>query len=280
MKTKGLSVFFIFILSCSGIGYFVAKGDIKNSPNLENTILISGIELNGHDLSSARVALIMNGKITEGLGIIAKGKNPAITADKNPASSNTTYTGDQNRGYLVFQLPPNINERKTKDFILYVEGITFSGIRSVLSSELSPGAVYGTQKSGQQGWWQAYEYPFYGTRGWRNVNPLGYIEHPDSSFVGCKFSIQKPGIYYLGEIKISANLTIGDFVFPGNIATQKITVGKKPQTAAVNGTMSTYKDIQSFKEFLKTNNLDENIFIDFSQFTIKISHEEYLNFGK
>lgn len=280
-KTYIILLCLFFVLGCSGIGYLFAKGEIRNPPTAQSTILILGLELDGFNLSSARVQMNMNGRIAEGVGQLRKGNNPDNSQSKNVSSrSIDVYTGDKNRGYLVFELPANLNERKLKDFLIYVYGVSFSEVKSVSPSDLSPGDIHATSKSGQTGWWRLYTYEFFGKPSFRNNHPLGFKEDPNWGFYGCKFTVEKPGIYYLSEFRIYANLTVGERTSDGNLATNKVVVDKRLHTAAVDGIISGYSDIQDFQEFLKFNKIDVDTFIDYSKYCRKISLDEYLNFGK
>jgi hypothetical protein len=274
-------IFIVFLITgCSIPQKHIIKEQIPKPISTESAILVLGIELIGKDATSAAISLNANGKVDVGGGNLIKGENPSKSSKRNSPSSdniiNKIYTGGGDHGYVVFDLPIILDGKKSSQYLLYISGIRFTTIQSVHPG--TPGSIIGTLKSGEKGWWKAYEFTFWGPMGWMTRHPIGYKEDPNFKFYACKFEINKPGIYYLGELKIETNLTISENNQNGNLGSKPFSMGSKLLNATANGNISSYIDLEKFRRFLNLNGIDENNFIDFSKYCREISQAEYLNF--
>jgi hypothetical protein len=270
-----LTIFPFFLSACAvSSAYILPTMEIINPNTKQNAIIVIGLELSNDDLYSAAISINMNGRIQEAYGNLVKDKNPNTSQSKNINPKILNYTGGGDRGYLVFEFPMNFNEKKSVQCLAYFIGVEFSDVAVPIGTSYSK---IGTKKSGEYGWWK--NFGFSGKPGWRNIHPIGYIEDPNWTFYGCKFTLEKPGIYYLGDLKLDLSLTVGEKTSDGNVATQKVVWGNKFQTAAIDGNISAINDLQNFKQFLRYNNINEDSFINYSELWKQISQEEYLNFG-
>ena len=271
-------IFFLSLASCTGVGLFYADGEIKKPMTSKKTVVIIGLELSGN-LTSAKIQLNMNGK-TKAIGSIIKGKRPEKLKNDNSSKEVFVYTGDIGRGYLVFNLPEKINDAEIKEFLIYIHHIEFFGFRPV-SSPTIPGSFYGTYGTDdEKKWWEPYNYLIHGNVNLRNIDPIGNIKDPNWNFYGCRFSIEKPGIYYLGEQKLYANLNINDKNSDGNITTILRIKGQKVENTTANVILTGYSNIELLKTFLKSNGINENTFFDYSEYCRAISGDEYQRFGE
>ena len=275
-----LYLIFLLLTACAGLDLFYADSEIKKPITSENTALIVGLDLSGN-LTSAKLQLNMNGKNAKGVGSIMKGKMPERLKNKNNSPAEAfVYTGDNSRGYIVFNLPEKINDEKIKEFLLYIHYINFSGYRPV-QSPVIPGSLYGTDKiTGEKSWWEPYDYLIQGNINLRNIDPIGNIKDPDWKFYGCRFTIEKPGIYYLGELKLYANLNIGDKNSEGDITNLIRMKGQNLENTTANVLITGYSNIEAFINFLKTNGIYEKNFFDYSEYCRVISGDEYQRFGQ
>jgi len=269
---------FPFLSACAlGSVYTLPTMEIKNPNTKQNAILILGLELSSYDLYSATVSINMNGRIQEAYGNLLKGKIPDDSQNKNSGPQAFNYTRGGDHGYLVFEFPMNFDDKISVHCLTYLLSVAFRRV------EVPPKTPKSIEIQNSLGQWKFYKDIGFDLKpGLRNVHPLGYKNDPNWTFYGCKFNLEKPGIYYLGELKLNLGLSIGVNIPDGNIATQQILVAPdiKNHTAALNGTISAYSDTNKFKQFLILNKVNEDIFFDYSKYWRQISQEEYLNFGK
>ena len=277
-KSFCISLFiFLTLISCAGTN-FHANEKISATLNTNSKILVLGLKLTGN-ISSAEVQLISNDKKVKGYGRLIKGRKPDDNNFNNKhLSYPQVYTGDGDRAYLVFTLPDNINDLENRKFLIYVYKIIFQGIRPVQNPTV-PGSFYGTDKvSRRTGWWEPYQYELVGNSKYLYFHPLGYSEDPNFSFSGCQFKINNPGIYYLGEMKVFANLTFLENQPDKNISSLNVSNSQNISTGEIKGSIQLYSDKENFKKFLISNNFKENKYYDFSDKCKNIEQKEYKTF--
>jgi hypothetical protein len=276
-----LSVIFVFLVfSGCAITPIIGPTEKIQEPSIsKNAILILGLKFSGdYDFTTAAVSINVNGRIVKAIGFLLKDTAPT---DSKPRPLWAVYTGGSDHGYLVFDLPVNFADKKTAQYLVYLTRIGFSGLEQEASpAYLALGAINGINKSGQRVWFQLYRHDFSGPIGLQNTHPLGYKEDSKWSFYGCKFDIENPGIYYLGELEINANLTITEFNPNGSFVSKKRVHDMKSTTSIANWSVLSYNDILAFKKYLDINNINNSSFIDYSKYWKQISQEEYLTFGK
>ena len=259
-----VSIIIIFLsLSGCAIRPVIGPTEKIQEPSIsKNVIIILGLKFSGDtDFNTATVHINSSDRMVKAVGFLLKSKAPT---DKKNRHIFSAYTEGSEHGYLVFDLPVDFVDKKINQFLLHLTRIGFSGME-----------LEGINYSEKNTTFQNYSYYFDAPIGLHGSHPLGYNKDPKFSFYGCIFDIEKPGIYYLGELEINANLTIIESHPSGDIISKK-RVHSKKVLAKANWSMSAYIDGLSIKEFLIKNDLNNSIIIDYGKYWRQISQKNIL----
>lgn len=223
-------IFSLFLPGCAGLLHTpIIKQEIIPEQRGNDAIIIVGEEIGEGNIIAMKAVLYKDGSIypsVKGVVIAGQDKLPALVGEFG-FDVDYAVAGKGRHVYRVFVIPEKIY-KTGKNSILYVS--------SLRSKEFGFGHII-TRRT------ISYLPPI----GCSNLikTCMGEWE-----FKGASFKLDKPGIYYLGEIKVDGNISKGK--------------DKDWQELHAEHTLTFSKDIIRFRDYLSKNNLKDVSYVDLS----------------